>query len=437
MHLPHLLSALPMSWAEAYSGLQKLGLLRTQISFECPHFVPLQGEWTGTKTAGMLLSGRRGQVANWNPFDSHGNYNVVVSGRSGSGKSVFMQDLLVSGLSSGAKVFVIDVGRSFEKLCGLLGGQQIEFSLDSSICLNPFSRISESKEERDAEFSFLKSIIGCMSAPTQGTTDYQNAIIERAVIECWKAKGNQTTITDISNLLSSQKDKMARELGVLLTPFSKDGIYGKYFNGESTVDFHNQMVLIELEELKDKKDLQAVVLQLFIMAIANQAFLGDRKTPFFICIDEAWDLLRAPQAGAFIETLARRLRKYNGSLVVGTQSIEDFFSTPGAQAAYQNSDWMCFLSQKNSSIKSLEKGGNLEFQNMGKALESVHTRQGEYSEVMIVDAEANYFIERLLLDPFSKLLYSTKAEDHSRIEALREKGLSVSEAIDSLTRRES
>ena len=402
-----------------------------------PSFHPLAGRVGRNKDsrhASFWKKGTNSQLET--SFDSHGNYNVVVSGRSGSGKSVFMQDLLVSGLSSGAKVFVLDVGRSFEKLCRILEGQQIEFSLESSICLNPFSSISEEKEERNAQLSFLKSIIGCMSAPKQGTTDYQNAIIEKSIIEVWKEKKSKTTITDISKWLSSPTDKEAKELGVLLTPFSKDGIYGKYFDRPGSVNFHNKMVLIELEELSDKKDLQAVVLQLFIMAITNQAFLGDRKTPFFICIDEAWDLLKTPQSAAFIETLARRLRKYNGSLIVGTQSIEDLFETPAAKAAYQNSDWMCFLSQKNSSIKSLEKDGRLEFDYMGKMLESVHTRQGEYSEVMIADSEGNCFIERLILDPFSILLYSTKPADHARIESLRKKGMSVSEAIDYIIRRE-
>lgn len=96
------------------------------------------------------------------------------------------------------------------------------------------------------------------------------------------------------------KDEKARILGVMLTPYTKTGMYAKYFEGENNVDFTNPLVVIELEELKGKEDLQAVILQMFIMDIANRAFLGDRKTQFYICIDEAWDLLRAPQTGKFI-----------------------------------------------------------------------------------------------------------------------------------------
>lgn len=170
------------------------------------------------------------------------------------------------------------------------------------------------------------------------------------------------------------------------------------------------------------------------MDIANRAFLGDRKTQFYICIDEAWDLLRAPQTGKFIETLARRLRKYNGALIVGTQRIEDFFTTSGAKAAFENSDWMCFLSQKDGSVQPLAESGKLP-RNPGllKAIESVIMQEGNYSEIVISNStNSNYSIARLKLDPFSNLLYTTKPEEFTRIKDLTEKGLTVSQAIKEL-----
>ncbi len=437
LQLPSFISSLPMTWAEYVHDLYAFNLLRTTITPECSALMPIQGEWMGTPTPGMLLLGRRGQLVNWNPFDNKsGNYNVVVVGRSGSGKSVFMQDLLLNGLGLGAKVFVLEVGRSFEKLCDLLEGQYIEFSKESGICLNPFTNIpTQDAEERDTAFSFLKAIISCMAAPTKGTSDYENALIEKAIRHAWETKQTEATITDVARWLQSLKDPKASVLGVMLTPYTKEGIYAKYFEGKNNVDFTSPMVLIELEELKEKKDLQAVVLQLFIMTITNQAFLGDRKTPFYICIDEAWDLLRGQQTGVFIETLARRLRKYYGSLVIGTQSVDDFFTTPGALAAFENSDWMCFLSQKKSSITRFAESGKIEMDESKKyALESVRTRHGEYSEVMICDADGNYSIERLILDPFSQLLYTTKAQEFSQIKELQKKGMTISEAINHIIR---
>ena len=148
--------------------------------------------------------------------------------------------------------------------------------------------------------------------------------------------------------------------------------------------------------------------------------------------DEAWDLLRGTQSGVFLETLARRLRRYYGSLVVGTQSVNDLFATPAAQAAFDNSDWMCLLSQKPESIDQLKKLDRISLTPLMEAqLKSVKTKHGEYSEVMIYGSQG-YSIGRLLLDPYSQLLYSSKAEDYSAIQALRKQGLSLPDALETL-----
>jgi conjugal transfer ATP-binding protein TraC len=276
-----------------------------------------------------------------------------------------------------------------------------------------------------------------MASPSEGTTDYENALIETALQVVWETHGRNATITEVANTLLAQPNEKSQVLGVMLKPYTKNGVYAKYFEGENNVNFNRELVLIELEELKNKKDLQSVVLQLVIMTIANQAFLGDRKTPFYICIDEAWELLKAPQTGEFIETLARRLRKYKGSLIVGTQNLEDFFITHGAKAAFENSDWGFFLSQKKTSIQALADSGKL-LRNpaMLRALESVSVKQGEYSEVLINDPNGNFSIGRLMLDPFSKQLYSTKPEEYAQIKDLRNAGMTVSQAIQTILSKE-
>jgi conjugal transfer ATP-binding protein TraC len=434
IQLTHLLSVLPMNWAEYTDDLRHFDVVKTTLSTECSNFIPIQGEWQGTSTPGMILVGRRGQLLNWNPFDNKGNYNCVVFGRSGGGKSVFMQELLMSGLRQGARVFVLDVGRSFQKMCELTKGQFVEFSPETSICLNPFSKLKiNTQEEKETAFNFLKSIISCMAAPVRGTDELETPLIEEAINYVWETKGSQATITDIAHWLEKHENEKANNLAIMLTSYTSKGVYAKYFEGENNCNFSNHFVVIELEELKNRKDLQAVVLQLFIMTIANDVFLGDRKTPVYLCIDEAWELLKSPQTASFIETLARRLRKYNGSLITGTQNVDDFFSIPGAKAAYLNSDWSCFLPQKQSAIKELVKNSRISMsESMIKGLESLTKMDGEYSEIMISDADGNYSIARLMLDPFSQLLYSTSPQDYIRLKNLTDRGLAIEEAINTL-----
>jgi conjugal transfer ATP-binding protein TraC len=436
-HLSHHLACLPLSWSPNHiEAFQKKGLtLKTGLSSEPSLVMPLQGEWQGTPSPAMVLMGRKGQLFQWSAFDNPaGNYNTIVVGSSGSGKSVFMQELLVSTLGIGGRVFVIDVGRSFERTCKILEGQFVEFTKHVDLCLNPFTKMGISEDE-DLEdtFSMLKAIVAMMAAPTGKTDDFENALIEKALRDAWALKKQKATMTDVSTLLQSSSEERARRLGVMLIPYTKDGVYGRYFEGENNINFYKPMVVVELEELKERKDLQSVVLQIFMMTISNQMLLGDRKTPFHICFDEAWDLLRGEQTGVFIETLARRLRKYRGSLVVGTQSVNDFYKTPGSLATFENSDWMCLLSQKKESVDALKESGRLSMEgSMEVALKSVTTRHGEWSEVMIYNSTYGYAIGRLILDPFSVLLYSTQAHEYARIQQLVESGLSIEQAIDQM-----
>ena len=131
LHLQSFLTILPMSFGDdLLKELKVSKKLKTTISSEAANLLPLQGEWYGNSTPAMLFEGRRGQLLTWSPFlNNAGNYNVSVVGRSGSGKSVFMQELMTSTLRQNGKVFVLDVGRSFQKTCLLLGGNLLNLHL--------------------------------------------------------------------------------------------------------------------------------------------------------------------------------------------------------------------------------------------------------------------------------------------------------------------
>ena len=57
------------------------------------------------------------------------------------------------------------------------------------------------------------------------------------------------------------------------------------------------------------------------------------------------------------------------------------------------------------------------------------TEQGKYAEVLINGADG-YAVGKLLLDPFSQLLFSTKPEDYAAVNELNKQGYSITEAIE-------
>ena len=90
-------------------------------------------------------------------------------------------------------------------------------------------------------------------------------------------------MTDVSEILQQDSDRKSQAFRSDAHSLHKNGVYGRYFEGENNINFHKPMVTIELEELKERKDLQSVVLQIFIMTISNQMLMGMIENPFHIC----------------------------------------------------------------------------------------------------------------------------------------------------------
>ncbi len=442
VQLQNFLAALPFTLSEGLAlDLEMFGRSKNMISWTCANLAPLQGEYKGMQSPCMLLFGRRGQPFFWDPFaNEEGNYNVAVIGKSGSGKSVFMQDYVTSVLGSNGRVFVIDDGRSFMNSCKIQGGQFIEFTDKANLCINPFSIIDEniftsSNDYKTEVLKLINMIIRQMCRSTEITSDIENAYIEKAVSFAWNERQTNADISLIADYLISHEDKRANDLSLMLTPYTKQGIYASFFNGKANISPDEQLIVFELAELKNKKELQGIVMMLLMFLISETMYKGGRKQNTSMIIDEAWDLLHGKSTGEFIEGLARRARKYRGNIVTGTQSVNDYYKNPAAQAAIENTDWVCLLSQKKESIEQIKNMKRLAIDaNMEQVLKSLRTIHHQYSEVMIC-GPAGYVVARLLLDPYSIALYSSKAQDYHLVQQLQTEGYSLADAISYLANK--
>lgn len=428
--LPGFLSCLPFGLGSGVFNLFKRhGLAQTTVSTTPLAFLPIHGEWKGNSSEGLLLAGRRGQVFTIDPFIGESNYNVNVIGQSGSGKSVLLQDMVTNFLSTETKVFVLDIGRSYEKLCNLCGGDFVEFKMDSQICLNPFDRVNLNSTEAQGDFlSLILPILAKMVAPKRGTTDIEDSILSRALQETWIEKKNNTTITDIANALVKESNEVANNLATMLYQYSDQGSYGRFFNGKSNVDFNNRLTVIEFEDLRERRDLLSVVMQMLSAQIMTQVFSGNRQQRFVILFDEAWFALEL--FPGLLASLARTIRKYWGSLILGTQSVNDFYVNDTAKSILENSGWLFMLKQKKESVDLLMESKRISLDNNQIGLiKSLNVVPGKYSECLI-SSSSGYVVGRLILDPYSKILYSTSPKEFAAVQKLVKTGMAVDRAVE-------
>lgn len=432
LQLPFFLMSMPMMWTKnRVKDCINLKMMKTTLSTESENLLPIQGEWCGTKTPGLLMAGRRGQLLNYFPFDNDsGNYNTTVIGKSGSGKSVFMQELVAGNLGLNGQSFVLDVGRSFEKMCSFFKGQYIQFTPRSNLCLNPFSTISIDDEEVAADsLAMLKSVLTLMASPNQVLSSIESSILDEAMRTVWCDKGSDSTITDIARYLSSSTDSRAKDIGIMLYPYTVNGNFGRFFNGRSNVNLDDRLVVVEFADLDSRPDLKSVILQTTLLKITERVYRSDRSYPNQLYVDEASDNMKDPRQSDNFDAAVRRFRKYQASTVFGTQNVEDFFATPGSMSVFNNSDWKCMFNQNDAAIQTLRRAEKLVLTPyQEKLLKSLRTAHGKYSEMMIC-GPYGYSVARLILDPFSAFLYSTKGQEYSAVKELMDQGWSAQDAI--------
>lgn len=436
MHGPFALMQLPLFCD--VEAIQKTFRFYTMTVEQAAELPPIIGEWKGTgRGAAMALSGRRGQIMLFDIFDSQTSYNLVVAAESGAGKSFLANDVIVSHLQKGAKVRVIDQGRSYEKLSDSIEGEYIEFGDNKPISLNPFTNIQDIDEEMD----LLAVIIAKMASPSSGFTDWEMSQTVVILKELWDEFGPNTTITDVAERFQAHgkqnnNDTRLINIGQQLYQFTRHGTYGKYFDGPNTLNYNNNLVILELDELRSKKHLQQVVMLQLIAQLQTECYLGDKSVPKVILIDEAWELFEDKMVAKFLEGAYRRFRKYNSACVVITQSLDDLYNSASGEAIAKNSANVIVLRQNSEAIKGLRKSERFNVGDYGfTMLSSLHTIKGEYSDMMLRQGE-NWGVARFVVDRYTQLLYSTTAEEVTAIRTLRDSGMSTKEAIEHLIKIE-
>ncbi|MEF7682458.1 type IV secretion system protein TraC, partial [Klebsiella pneumoniae subsp. pneumoniae] len=161
---------------------------------------------------------------------------------------------------------------------------------------------------------------------------------------------------------------------------------------------------------------------------------GERNRKKVVIVDEAWDLLKEGEVSVFMEHAYRKFRKYGGSVVIATQSINDLYENAVGRAIAENSASMYLLGQTEETVESVKRSGRLTLSEGGfHTLKTVHTIQGVYSEIFI-KSKSGMGVGRLIVGDFQKLLYSTDPVDVNAIDQFVKQGMSIPEAIKAVMR---
>lgn len=320
------------------------------------------------------------------------NSNMMVIGKSGSGKSYAVKTVLTNLAADRTKMFILDPEQEYDVMTKNLGGKVIDVGTNKSGILNPF-HIMASLEDLDAAtdgeevdenmsidemvnrgsnktfFTHLQFLEQFFRAILEGISSDAFETLNTLVVELYNKKGiDQTTnignlkaedypiFDDLFNLIKSKlktvKDAYYRQnlliLETYIQKFATGGRNSDLWNGPTSILTDENLITFNFQTLFASKNNRLANAQMLLVfkylnneIINNKRFneqyyertKEDIKRQVVIAVDEAHMFIDpdSPVALNFMAEMAKRIRKYQGMQIVITQNIKDFLGSPEIQ----------------------------------------------------------------------------------------------------------
>ena len=296
----------------------------------------------------------------WKRGNLYQNSNAMVIGKSGSGKSFFLKNLILNEWANNTRVIICDPEAEYLTLTRNLKGNIIDVGNAKEGRINPFhiyKILTEEGTPADPVVTFnthLKMLESFFKIVFVGASQDVIELINNLVVETYERKGITET-TDCSNFKAEDfplfsdlletlqaKDKESmdsltlrdmRTAELYLQKFVT-GRYSDIWNAPSTLKTDASIIDFNFQSLfANKNNVVANSQMLLVFRFIEQEVINAREMNRYgknlhtlIIVDEGHLFIDAkfPIALDFFYQMSKRIRKYNGSFIPATQNIADW-----------------------------------------------------------------------------------------------------------------
>ncbi len=303
------------------------------------------------------------------------NANMVVFAKSGAGKSFTVKLEALRTMMMGADIIIIDPENEYQKLSDAVGGSYIHLSLNSDTRINPFDlpRVTDSDDGENADalranlvtlHGLLRLMLGSGQVTVGGDvvnilSPSEEADLDQALIDTYARVGITSdplthnspppVMVDLYDTLlhmGGNGPQLAQRLRQYTT-----GTFAGIFSQQSNVAINNHMVVFNIRDLED--ELRPVAMYIVLSHIWNIVRTQQKKR--MLIVDEAWQLMKWPDAANFMFSIAKRARKYFLGMTTVSQDVEDMMNDQMGRAIVANSSMQILLKQSASAVDVIGK----------------------------------------------------------------------------------
>ena len=363
-------------------------------SLNVSDLAPISVPPKGTKALSCFFHTYRNTLFRFSTFtEEFNNFNHVVIGKTGSGKSFAVNSILNMSLMGidHPRVMILDLGQSFKRTTKLWGGEYMTIDLncpDSNLNpLPPRSMLFEGCVTNQDFMEFTLQLIMLMLR-SDSKEVLKSRVVRVAIMETYNRLGDKDpimqdlfwTITHYNQISDDQEDiGIARYLAKIMEDFVDEGSYSRLFNGHSTLNLASDFFCFDFKNAGSDERIREIAT--YIVGGYMVRKMTQNSFPKFIIFDEFSTTMKHETGKALCDLIAKNCRKYGTSFICISQKISDFRDNPAAQTVLSQSNYKWFLKMDD------ELSGHKEHLGINdtdvRAIKNLQYQKGYFSEVYL------------------------------------------------------
>jgi conjugal transfer ATP-binding protein TraC len=383
-------------------------------------FLPIYQPWERVGKTVCLFRNRLGGLLSYDPFDpALPNFNSLVTGVSGAGKSFLNNCILLQYLSQDPLLYIIDIGGSYRKLCDFMQGSYVESGLEADakapLKINPFLLPAGTKMPSPRKVKFLLALLEVIFTDEEGLKlpKLDKALLEEAVLSTYNRLSMQRTpkLMDLKETMEQSSEPALKGYAKMLFPWTGERPYGRLLDTDQNVELNTEFVVFDLKGLSSYPDLQSVMILILTDFILQKLDENPHRKKR-ILLDECWELLKTKPSRTFMEYCVRTLRKTGSGITFITQGLEEIEKSDIGAAILGNTATKLILMQRGG-LESVSQTLKLNDREVD-LIRGLRTEKGRFSEAFLMADERRGVIQ-ITPTPLEYWIATSDAADNNFI----------------------
>ncbi|MCK0157986.1 TraG family conjugative transposon ATPase [Cellulophaga sp. F20128] len=370
--------------------------------------------------------------------------NFAIFAPTGEGKSFLANNILRQYFESGVRLVIIDLGGSYTKFAKLYPEQYtvLRYESGKNLGINPFY-ISNQNDLTPERLEDLSVFLFELFASDLKVTKAQSVSIKKILRHYYDSTAENHSLEGFYGFIEKNQKDLLNTLKIhpdyfnvtsflhVMSEYVGDGLYSFLFEVSEDQTYKiedKRLIVFELDEVKDNKEILSVMLKLIKSAI-QRTIWKNRAEKGIILFDEFAKQLKFENVLESVEFYYQAIRKQNGAIGIILQSINQLPNNSTSASILENTQVIYSLNNEKG-YDELVKRLNLSTHDLNqlKSIKNNLSGPRKYTEMFIkIGRESNIF--RLEVPKEVYAAYLTDGKENEEIMKLYEEHHDMKKAI--------